>query len=42
MIIGGMDLLSAAQAISLNVTLVTNNVDEFARIPELVRENWLT
>lgn len=40
-IIGGMDLLIAAQAISLNVTLVTNNVDEFARIPELLMENWL-
>ena len=40
-VIGGMDMLIAAQAISLGVTLVTNNSDEFSRIPDLVTENWL-
>lgn len=40
-VIGGMDMLIAAQAISLGVTLVTNNRNEFSRIPDLVTENWL-
>lgn len=40
-IIGGNDLWIAAHAIDLNLTLVTNNVREFSRIPELRLENWL-
>ena len=39
-IIGGMDLLIAAHALSLNVRLVTHNVREFARVPGLRVETW--
>ena len=38
--IGSLDLLIAAHARSLNITLVTNNVSEFQRVPELRIENW--
>lgn len=40
--IGGNDLLIAAQALALGLILVTGNVKEFSRIPELIIENWLT
>jgi tRNA(fMet)-specific endonuclease VapC len=36
-----LDKLIAAHAISLNVTLVTNNVRDFAKYPGVVTENWL-
>ena len=39
--IGGNDLLIAAQAVSLGLTLVTDNEREFSRIPELRTENWI-
>ena len=39
--IGANDLLIAAQAVALGYTLVTDNVQEFSRIKELRRENWL-
>lgn len=39
-IIGGMDLLIAAHALSLDVRLVTHNVREFARVPGLRVETW--
>ena len=39
--IGPFDLLIAAHAITLNVTLVTNNVKEFKRVPKLKYENWV-
>ena len=39
-LIGAYDLLIAAQALSLDLTLVTNNVREFARIKGLSVENW--
>jgi tRNA(fMet)-specific endonuclease VapC len=39
--VGSMDLLIAAHAISLGVPVVTNNVKEFRRIPELRVENWV-
>ncbi len=39
-IIGPMDLLLSAQAISRNFTLVTNNIKEFERIDGLQIENW--
>jgi tRNA(fMet)-specific endonuclease VapC len=39
--IGAYDLLIAAQAISHNLTLVTNNLREFQRIPGLKLENWV-
>jgi tRNA(fMet)-specific endonuclease VapC len=40
-VIGAMDLLIAAHARSLSLILVTNNVREFKRIPELQVENWI-
>lgn len=39
--IGTMDMLIASHALSQNMTLVTNNVREFERIPNLVIENWV-
>lgn len=38
--IGGNDLLIAAHALSLGLTLVTANVREFSRISHLKVENW--
>jgi tRNA(fMet)-specific endonuclease VapC len=38
--IGPLDMLIAAHAMSLDVTLVTNNVREFERIPELKIDKW--
>jgi tRNA(fMet)-specific endonuclease VapC len=40
--IGPNDLLIAAHALALDLTLVTDNVAEFARVPQLAVENWLT
>lgn len=40
-IIGGNDLLIAAQALALSAILVTDNVAEFSRVPDLQVENWL-
>ena len=40
LIIGAMDMLIAAHALSLSVPLVTNNIREFKRIPGLDIENW--
>jgi tRNA(fMet)-specific endonuclease VapC len=40
-IIGPNDLLIAAHARALDLTLVTDNVREFARVPDLRVENWL-
>lgn len=39
--IGGNDLLIAAQALALGLTLVTDNTREFGRIHGLKVENWL-
>jgi tRNA(fMet)-specific endonuclease VapC len=39
--IGAMDLLIAAHARSIPLTLATNNTREFARIPRLLVENWV-
>ena len=39
--IGGNDLLIAAHALSLGLTVVTDNEREFGRIEELPVENWL-
>jgi len=35
-----MDMLIAAHALALDLTLVTNNVREFRRVPALRVENW--
>jgi len=39
--IGSNDLLIAAHARSQGLTVVTANVKEFLRVPELTVENWL-
>jgi tRNA(fMet)-specific endonuclease VapC len=40
-VIGAMDLMIAAHAVSLNSVLVTNNVKEFGRVSGLKIENWV-
>jgi tRNA(fMet)-specific endonuclease VapC len=40
--IGGNDLLIAAQALALDMVLVTNNEREFRRVRGLKVENWLS
>ncbi len=40
-IIGSNDLFIAAHAKSLNAILVTNNIKEFQRVPDLNIENWV-
>jgi len=40
--IGPFDMLIAAHALSLNLILISNNVKEFARIPGLKLENWVS
>lgn len=40
--IGVNDLHIAAHARSCGLTVVTNNLAEFERVPGLLRENWLT
>ena len=39
-LIGQYDMLIAGHALSLDATLVTNNVDEFSRVDGLRVENW--
>jgi len=39
--IGNYDLLIAAHALHGKLTLVTNNVKEFKRVPNLRVENWI-
>jgi tRNA(fMet)-specific endonuclease VapC len=38
--IGSNDLMIAATAIANKLTLVTNNLREFSRVPELLLEDW--
>lgn len=40
-VIGPNDLLIAAHALSENLVMVTDNVNEFNRVPGLEVENWL-
>ena len=40
-IIGNNDLWIAAHAMEQNITLVSNNIKEFNRIPDLSLENWV-
>ncbi len=40
-LIGSLDMLIAAHALSINCTLVTNNEKEFSRIPNLKINNWV-
>ena len=39
--IGPLDMLLAAHALSLNITMVTNNEEEFRRVAGLKLENWV-
>ena len=39
--IGANDMLIAAQALALGITIVTDNEKEFARVEDLQFENWL-
>jgi tRNA(fMet)-specific endonuclease VapC len=41
-VIGPLDLLIAAQAVSRDLVLVTNNEKEFERIKSLEVENWVS
>src|SRR5215216_4471336 len=41
-LIGSMDMLIAAHALSLDLALVTNNTREFKRVPNLKIEDWMT
>ncbi len=41
LLVGSNDLLIAAQARSLGLTVVTANLSEFQRVPGLTVENWL-
>jgi len=38
--IGALDTLIAAHALSLGITLVTNNTREFSKVPELIIADW--
>lgn len=38
--IGSLDMMIAAHAMSLGYTVVTNNIKEFERVPDLKLENW--
>ena len=39
--IDALDTMIAAHALSLDATLVTNNVREFSRVPRLNLDNWV-
>lgn len=39
--IGGMDIMIAAHALAEGAVLVTNNLREFKRVPNLRLENWV-
>jgi tRNA(fMet)-specific endonuclease VapC len=40
--IGPLDMLIAAHALSLDLTIVSNNIKEFSRVPKLKCENWVS
>ena len=39
--IGPLDILIAAHALSLDLTIISNNIKEFSRVPKLKCENWI-
>lgn len=41
-IIGPLDMLIAAHALGLDLTIISNNIKEFSRIPNLKCENWIS
>ncbi len=40
--IGPLDTLIAAHALSLNLTIISNNIKEFSRIPNLKCVDWIS
>ncbi|HEU5282044.1 MAG TPA: type II toxin-antitoxin system VapC family toxin [Gammaproteobacteria bacterium] len=38
--IGSLDMLIAAHALSMDLTLITNNMKEFKRVPHLKLQDW--
>lgn len=40
-LIGPNDMLIAAHALALGLALITDNTNEFVRVPELLVKNWL-
>jgi len=40
-VIGSMDMLIGAHALSANLSLITNNIKEFKRIKNLKIKNWI-
>ncbi len=40
--IGPLDMLIAAHALSMDLTIISNNIKEFSRVPNLRCENWIT
>ncbi len=40
-VIGGLDMLIAAHALSFDMTLITNNTKEFERVDRLRINNWI-
>jgi tRNA(fMet)-specific endonuclease VapC len=39
--IGPLDMFIAAHALSLDLTIISNNIKELSRIPKLKSENWI-
>jgi tRNA(fMet)-specific endonuclease VapC len=39
--IGPLDMLIAAHALSLDLTIISNDIKEFSRVPNLKCENWI-
>jgi tRNA(fMet)-specific endonuclease VapC len=40
--IGPLDMLIASHALDLDLTIISNNINEFSRIPHLKCENWIS
>ena len=40
--IGPLDMLIAAHALSMGLTIISNNIKEFSRVPNLKCENWIS
>ena len=40
-LIGPLDMLIAAHALSLDLTIVSNNIQDLSRVPNLKCENWI-
>ncbi|RZB31141.1 MAG: tRNA(fMet)-specific endonuclease VapC [Desulfobacteraceae bacterium Eth-SRB2] len=40
--IGPLDMLIAVHALGLHLTIISNNIKEFSRIPKLKCENWVS